>query len=131
MPEFTILTNRKRTLIALIHSVFFLLLAIRGWMLPARASSLLWNRDLGVEIGGVVYLIVSSILIWLAAISASTRERLYFAFCATSASTGLLRMLVGETRVPGGASLRVLMLACAVLTGFCVLRDHSDLQLEA
>lgn len=127
MRSFVILTTRKRVIIALVHSVFFFALAVRGWMLPERDASLLWERDLAVTIGGVVYTIVSGILVWLAAISASGKEKLYFAFCSASALTGLLRMVVGETRVPGGASIRVLMLGCAVAVGFMILRGYSQM----
>src|SRR5437870_4514018 len=40
MPEFAVLTNRKRALIALVHSVAFLLLALRGFASPKTGVSL-------------------------------------------------------------------------------------------
>jgi len=74
------LTNRKRALIALIHSIVFLGVALHGFVSPKAAFSL---RGPGVT-GGfallVIYIIVASILGWLTAISRCARERIYFVF---------------------------------------------------
>ena len=69
-----------------------------------------------------VYTLVSSILLWLTAISRGAMERLYFAFCTTSACFGLLRQLLGDPGVPIAVPVRVAMLACAVLTGVWMLQ---------
>jgi hypothetical protein len=133
MHDFAILTNRKRTKIALIHSVVFLLIAMRG---AASASVVppIWTstpvpRPTVVLIG--IYLIVATVLILLARISRCTREKLYFVFCATSASIGLLRYVFGDPTLHAGLYLRVLLLTAAVITCTVILRLHSHKALEA
>jgi hypothetical protein len=127
MREFAIITNRKRAKIALVHSVIFLFIAMRG-----AASASVVNPILGktpvpfptfILFG--VYLIVSTVLITLTRISRCKRERLYFLFCASSATIGLLRYLIGDPTVHVSLYLRVLMLTCAVLTGMIILRGHA------
>ncbi len=122
---YTILNSRKRALIALVHTVFFLLLATWQSTGAPRSASLLWHRDGSVIAGGIVYTIVTSVLVWLLAISAGARERMYFGLCAASAGTALVRMLVGEINVPGGGVARVVMLASAVVVGITILREHA------
>jgi hypothetical protein len=53
-----------------------------------------------------IYLIVASILLWLVSISRSLVERAYFALCATSAISGLLRTIFGDRVVPPAQYLR-------------------------
>ena len=124
MDDFTILTNRKRALIALAHSVVFLGIALHGFAAPRHG---VFVRHVSVAAGGsvVIYSIVASILGWLTRISRCTRERIYFAFCTGSASFGLLRTLFGDTALPVAQYLRVSMLACAVVLGFFIYRWHS------
>ena len=122
---YTILNSRKRALIALVHTVFFLLLATWQSMGAAKSASLLWHRNASVIAGGIVYSIVTSVLVWLLAISAGARERIYFGLCAVSAGTALVRMFVGEINVPGGGVARVVMLGCAVIVGVTILREHA------
>ena len=78
-----------------------------------------------------IYLIVSAVLITLARVSRCTRERLYFLFCASSATIGLLRYLFGDPTVTLGLYLRVLMLTCAVITGFAILRGHDPVAVQS
>jgi hypothetical protein len=52
-------------------------------------------------------------------------ERLYFLFCATSASVGLLRVIFSDPTLHFGSFVRVLMLFGAVITGLLILRDHA------
>src|SRR5208283_2258452 len=101
MQDFAIITNRKRAKIALIHSVVFLLIAMRGAASAAVVSPILGSSPVPVPtiVLFAVYLIVSSVLIVLARVSRCTRERLYFAFCATSATIGLFRYLIGDPTV--------------------------------
>ena len=129
MPDFAIITNRRRAKIALIHSVIFFLIALRGAASAAVVSPILAKGPIPVATTALcaVYLIVSSALIALAGISRCAQERIYFVFCATSATIGLLRYLVGDPTVYLGLYLRVLMLACAVVTGIAILRRHSAL----
>ena len=125
MAEFAILTNRKRALIALIHSVVFLGIAFAGFA----------SRKAGVLSPGMVptsdlvllgiYLVVASILIWLATISRCIRERVYFLLCATSATSGLLRTIFGDMTLPAAQYIRVLMLTSAVVVGTSILRSFS------
>ena len=66
----------------------------------------------------------TGILAWLVRLSAAPREKLYFAFCATSAGTGLLRVVFGDTSLHAGACIRAIMLACAIVTCTIILRSH-------
>ena len=72
----------------------------------------------------MVYVLVSGILVWLVRLSAGVREKLYFGFCATSAGTGLLRVLFGDTSLHAGAFIRAVMLACAIVTCTMIWRSH-------
>src|SRR5262249_10588026 len=113
---FAILTNRKRAIIALTHSVAFLLLALRGFASPKAGLSLQAGVT-GDLILLLVFTLVASVLLWLAVISRCALERIYFGFCAGSASFGFLRTLVGDHALPAAQYLRVLMLVCAVTAG--------------
>ena len=122
---YAILNSRKRALIALVHTIFFMLLATWQSMGAPRNASLLWHRDMSVMAGGIVYCIVTSVLLWLLAVSVTARERMYFGLCAASAAIALVRMLVGEINVPGSGVARVVMLGCAVIVGVAILREHA------
>jgi len=128
MREFTILTNRKRALVALVHSIVFLLIAFRqmiaatptaGIFLPAAVSTGTW-------ILCAIFAIVSAILLWLFSISRGWIEKLYFGMCAASASSGLLRTAFGDPVFRAGLYIRVVMLTSAVLVGLLIVRVHSD-----
>jgi len=71
-----------------------------------------------------VYVIVTVVLFWLVRISAGARERLYFGFCATSAGTGLVRALLGDTTLHAEAVIRVFMLGCAIIICTRIWRSH-------
>jgi len=124
MSDFGVLTNRKRSIIALIHSVVFLGIAFQGFFSPKKGI-FHGTGTTGDFILIGIYLIVASILIWLVGISRGSIERIYFALCATSATSGLLRTLFGDRVVPPAQYLRVLMLSSAVLVGFLIVRSHS------
>jgi hypothetical protein len=127
-PEFSILTNRKRAVIALVHSVAFLLLATRDLAFQARLGGVV-NRvhtPVGAFILVAIYFVVSSILLYLFRRSTSLHEKLYFGFCSASASAGLVRAIVGDASFPQGVYVRVVMLLAGVLVGFALLRIHSD-----
>ena len=126
MREFAIITNRKRAKIALIHSVVFLLIALRGAASASVVSPILAKGPVPVPtmVLFAIYLIVSTVLIVLARFSRCTQEKLYFIFCAASATIGLLRYLFGDPTVYLGLYLRVVMLACAVVIGVAILRGH-------
>lgn len=120
MGHFKILNSRKRVVVALVHTVIFLGVAILGFFFavpPLRAGS----PPSGWILAGV-YTLVSSILLWLTAIAAAAVERLYFALCTTSAGFGLLRQLLGDPSMHVAVYVRVAMLACAVLTGIWILQ---------
>lgn len=122
--EFGVLTSRKRALIALIHSVVFLGVAIHGF---ASSKAGILHGGPGAEFALVIlYLIVTSILAWLASISRCLRERAYFALCASSASFGLLRTVFGDSALPPAQYFRVLMLSSAVAVGGFILRSYSQ-----
>ena len=123
MNAFGVLTNRKRTLIALIHSVVFLGVASHGFASPK--AGILHGGPKGDLALVIIYLIVASILAWLVSISRCLRERAYFAFCACSASFGLLRAVFGDAALPQAQYLRVLMLSSAVAVGVLIWRSYS------
>ena len=124
MNEFGVLNNRKRALIALIHSIVFLGVAMHGFLSPKP----------GIMHGTVatsdfvliaIYLIVASILGWLVSISRCAWERIYFALCTCSATFGLVRAVFGDAAVPPAQYLRVIMLSSAVAVGVLILRSFS------
>ncbi|HVN17982.1 MAG TPA: hypothetical protein VMU05_04395 [Dongiaceae bacterium] len=124
MSDFGVLNNRKRAIVALIHSVVFLGVAFQGFLSP-KVGILHGVRLLGDVILIAIYLIVTSILCWLVSISRGRMEKIYFALCATSASCGLLRTICGDQVVPPAQYLRVVMLTSAVAVGVLIVRAHS------
>ncbi|HKV77232.1 MAG TPA: hypothetical protein VJP02_03790 [Candidatus Sulfotelmatobacter sp.] len=124
MNDFGVLTNRKRAVIALIHSIIFLGIASHGFVSP-KAGILHGSDATGDFILIAIYLVVTSILVWLVSISRGRVERAYFALCAISASSGLLRTTFGDQAVPPAQYLRVLLLSAAVGLGILIVRSHS------
>ena len=125
MSEFSILTNRKRALIALVHSVVFLGIAMHGFASP-KAGVLLPRLAATADlILIVIYLTVASILLWLVGVSGCAKERVYFAMCACSATFGLLRTVFGDAALPVAQYLRVIMLMSAVALGAWIFRSFS------
>jgi len=125
MHSFSILTNRKRAIIALVHTVIFLCVAaLQTALSHARAFSLHGDQVMGGIVLLCIYAIVTTILLLLLRFATHSSERLYFALCATSAALGLLRILLGDPALHAGV-LRVLLLSCAVVVGVMILRTHS------
>jgi len=124
MNDFGVLNNRKRALIALIHSFVFLGIAIHGFASP-KLGVLRGPGAIGEFILIGIYLIVASILAWLVSLSRCLRERAYFATCATSATFGLLRTILGDPSLPIAQYMRVIMLSSAVAIGILILRNFS------
>jgi hypothetical protein len=125
MSPYFVLTNRKRAIVALAHTVVFLGIAMAGfWMVihPLGAES-----PLSAWIIAGVYAAVASVL---AACSRNGLERLYFAFCTTSAAFGLARQIVGDPRLFVAVYIRVAMLGCAVIAGLAIMRRHEVAQAE-
>jgi hypothetical protein len=125
--SFVILTNRKRAVVALAHSIVFLLIALRSLAL-GKSLTPIWLHQSDMQASLwilLIYVIVTSVLIQLARVSGTARERLYFLFCASSASIGTLRTIVGDPAPHLGLLLRVVMLLCAVATGIIIVRVHS------
>lgn len=124
--DFSILTNRKRAVIALVHSILFLLLASRDLAFQSRLGGVVYRDP--VPVGAFllvgIYFIVSSILLYLFGRSISLTEKLYFGFCSASATSGLIRAILGDAAFPAGAYLRVGMLLAAVATGFVLWKAH-------
>ena len=128
MGEFSILTNRKRAVIALVHSIIFLLIALRQMIAgaPAYGVWVVASVSRGTWILCGIFTIVSAVLVWLFAISRHRSEKLYFGLCAVSASSGLIRTVAGDQAFHAGLYVRVLMLGSAVLVGMAVLRLHGS-----
>lgn len=127
MGGFSILTNRRRAVVALVHSVVFLVVAVRQ-MVAATPASGIWLPSTvrpGTWILCGIFGIVSSILFWLLVISRGWMEKFYFAFCTISASSGLVRTAAGDQTFHAGLYIRVVMLVSAVLVGLLIVRMHS------
>ncbi len=122
VDRYFILTTRKRTIVALVHTVAFLTLALRG--VVTVVPPLHRTSPASGWIMPSVYLAVSSVLLLLTARSRNARERLYFACCATSAGFGLARQVAGDPRMHAAAYIRVAMLLCAVIVGSSILRGY-------
>lgn len=131
MNEYAVLTNRKRAIIALIHSVFFLLIALMGVASPRLLP--VWIRIYTAFASALamlaIYAMVTTILLILTKASRCSLERLYFGFCSTSAGAGLLRAVLGDPPLHLAVLARVAMLSCAVLIGLLILREHSQPEL--
>jgi hypothetical protein len=124
MNGFAIINNRKRAIIALIHSVFFLGVAGAQLAISHAAPFSARGEKLAVGISLLtIYIIVTTVLLILLRFSRCTREKLYFAFCAASAAFGLVRILLGDPVLHANV-LRVLLLFCAVVIGTGILRSH-------
>jgi hypothetical protein len=130
MATFSILNSRKRAIVALIHSVFFLAVAgIQAVLSHARPLSFHGEKVTGGLVLMGIYVVVTAVLLVLLAASHCALEKLYFALCAASAGFGLLRIVLGDPVMHANV-LRVLLLSCAVLVGFGILRTHSQRQLQ-
>ena len=122
MRRYVILSNRKRVIIALVHTVAFLLLAMyTGTLLvrPLHAGS-----PVSAWILMSVYIAITAALLVLAAISGNAIERIYFGLVTTSAGFGLARQIVGDAGIPVAVYVRVAMLASAVMVGVAILREY-------
>jgi peptidoglycan/LPS O-acetylase OafA/YrhL len=126
--NYFIITNKKRAIVALVHSIAFLGLAIAMYKPPKSIGF----ATTASAILTVVYFIVTSILLWLALASRARNEKLYFGLCATSAGFGLLRMVVASPMFAMFAVyVRVSMLAMAVIVGVGLWRTHGRLEASA
>jgi len=126
MGGFSILTNCKRSVVALVHSMVFLCIAVRQ-MVAADPSAGIWVPSAvraGTWILCGVFAAVSAILLWLLIISRGWMERFYFGFCTVSAGSGLLRTAAGDQAFHAGLYIRVVMLVSAVAVGLMIVRKH-------
>lgn len=132
MRGFSILTNRKRSIVALAHSFVFLLIAVRQ-MVAADPSAGVWVPSTvrpGTWILCGIFAVVSAILLWLLIISRGWMEKFYFGLCTVSAGSGLLRTAAGDQAFHAGLYVRVVMLVSAVLVGLLIVRTHTRMQSE-
>lgn len=125
MNDFGVLNTRKRALIALIHSLVFLGIAIHGFASPKAAVLLRGSGGTGDFILIGIYLTVASILAWLVTLARCARERMYFVLCTGSATFGLLRTIFGDASLPAAQYMRVILLSSAVVVGSLILRSFS------
>ncbi|MFZ1132195.1 MAG: hypothetical protein WBV31_00590 [Terriglobales bacterium] len=121
------MTNRKRAVVALVHSVAFLLIAVRQLMAANPAAGIWVASEVskGTWILCAIFTVVSSILLWLLLISRGWLEKFYFGFCTISATSGLIRTAAGDQAFHAGLYIRVVMLISAVLVGLLIVRVHS------
>lgn len=126
MNDYTILNSRKRAKIALIHTAVFLFVAAITGMRVVHPLEM--GSPVGEWAPAGVYLIVSTVLLWLTSISGAQRERHYFACCSTSAMLGLARQLMGDPTLHAAVYIRVLMLFCAACLCTIIVREYSQLQ---
>jgi hypothetical protein len=128
MPRFSILTSRKRAVIALVHTFLFLTIALVQTAMSRPVAGVSMHRHNGPAawIMVSVFAVVTAILLALAGVSRRGLERLYFAFCASSASFGLLRSIVGDPPLHVAQYVRIVMLVCAAVVGTIILRVHAD-----
>jgi hypothetical protein len=130
MRGFSILTNRKRSIVALAHSFVFLLIAVRQ-MVAADPSAGVWVPSTvrpGTWILCGIFTVVSVILLRLLIISRGWMEKFYFGLCTVSAGSGLLRTAAGDQAFHAGLYIRVVMLVSAVLIGLLIVRTHTRMQ---
>jgi hypothetical protein len=125
MNDFGVLNTRKRALIALVHSLVFLGIAIHGFASPKAGVLLRGSGGTGDFILIGIYLTVASILAWLVTLARCTRERMYFVLCTGSATFGLLRTIFGDASLPAAQYMRVILLSSAVVVGSVILRSFS------
>jgi hypothetical protein len=127
MTRFSILTNRKRAIVALVHSIVFLLIAVRQMVASTPAAGIWLPSTVrpGTWILCGILAAVSSILLWLFISSCGWMEKVYFGLCTISASSGLLRTAAGDQTFHAGLYVRVVMLVSAVLIGLLIVRRHS------
>lgn len=125
MDRFAIINNRKRAVIALVHSAFFL--GVAGVQLAISHAMPFSTHGTGARAGMIllgVYAVVTTVLLVLLRFSRCAREKLYFALCAGSAVFGLVRIVLGDPVMHANV-LRVLLLFSAVVVGTGILRSHS------
>jgi hypothetical protein len=111
----------------------FLVIATRQ-MVAANPAAGIWVTSIvttGTWILCGIFLVVSSILLWLLIISRGWMEKFYFGFCTVSATSGLLRTAVGDQAFHAGLYIRVIMLVSAVLVGLLIVRIHAQVPSEA
>lgn len=127
MGDFSILTNRKRAIVAMVHSVVFLLIALRQMVVVSPAAGIWLGSPVprGTWILCGVFAVVSAVLCFLLAISRGWVEKSYFALCTASAMSGLLRTTAGDQVFHAALYIRVIMLASAILVGFMIVQTHS------
>jgi len=130
MNELGVLTNRKRALIALVHSIVFLGIAIHGFMAP-KHGILQGSGSMPDFVLIGIYLVVASILLWLVTLSHGLRERAYFLLCAGSATSGLMRTILGDAVLPPAQYLRVIFLSSAVVIGLLMVRSFPRVNIRS
>ena len=130
--EYGILNNRKRAIIALVHSIVFLAIAMMGLQSPPKTGLFTGQGTLftpGRVATFFVYLIVTSVLLILIRYSRCRHERAYFAFCSRACRRRLAARSLWRYPIPHvGAVARLLLLGVAVIVGFAILQVHSQPQ---
>jgi hypothetical protein len=113
MPGCAILNSRKRVIVALVHTVVFLLVAAVQVRSGVPKSAVLT----------AIYAIVTIVLAVLTIKAGGTRERMYFACCMTSAGLGLARQFAGDPPLHAAVYWRVALLGTAAIIGVSMLRQ--------
>ncbi len=116
-----ILNTRKRVIVALVHTVVFLGVAVLTGRIPVPPQHA--GATVSAWILPGIYAAVGAVLMTLAACAAGALERLYFGLCAASAALGLGRQIVGDPQMHAAVYWRVALLGCAVCCAIAMLRD--------
>jgi hypothetical protein len=122
MDQFFLLNSRKRAIIALIHAMVFLAIAVMGLRGGARPPMSL--HTVGGAVLYSIYGIVTTLLIWLLVKARCWRERMYFGFCATSAGLSIVRGILGDPTLHPLQALKVLMLISGGLAATAIYCYH-------
>jgi len=130
MSESGVLTNRKRALIALIHSIVFLGIAAHGFMAPKHGILQETGSIADFVLIGI-YLVVAGILLRLVTVSRGLRERAYFLLGAGSATPGLMRTILGDGALPPAQYSRVIFLSSAVVIGVLMVRSFPRVDMRS
>ncbi len=127
MNRYAILTNRKRAIIALVHSFFFLLVALMSFLGQPKAGLFFSSTKPAGDWAMLgIYLVVSTILLILVRVSTCVPRAPVLRILCHQRQFRIAAYSPRRRHLFIAQYVRVVMLACAVLTGYIILRRHSE-----